>query len=263
MVAPSKEITMQTAHDKNVQNQFGPRARAYVESAVHAQGQDLLDLAALTEKAAPEHAVDLGCGGGHVTYSMARHARRVTATDLSADMLAAVAATAKSKGLTNVETVEASAQKLPFENGTFDFLGCRYTAHHWMDVEAGLREGRRVLKAGSPAVFIDVYASAIPLLDTHLQSVELLRDTSHVRNYSIGEWMTMLARAGFGINTSRTWRSRMHFKTWIERMATPPLYAQAIRALQDGAPAEVKSHFAIEPDGSFMLDMVMIEAVAA
>jgi hypothetical protein len=73
----------------------------------------------------------------------------------------------------------------------------------------------------------------------------------------------MLARAGFGINTSRTWRSRMHFKTWIERMATPPLYAQAIRALQDGAPAEVKSHFAIEPDGSFMLDMVMIEAVAA
>jgi ubiquinone/menaquinone biosynthesis C-methylase UbiE len=254
---------MQNAHDRNVQNQFGPRATAYVESAVHSQGQELMDLAALAEKAAPEHAIDLGCGGGHVAYTLARHARRVTATDLSADMLAVVAETARSKGLDNVETVEASAEKLPFETGTFDFLGCRYTAHHWLDAEAGLREGRRVLKSGSPAVFIDVYASAIPLLDTHLQSVELLRDTSHVRNYSIGEWMTMLARAGFAIHASRTFRLRMHFKTWIERMATPPLYAQAIRALQDGAPAEVKAHFAIEPDGSFMLDMVMIEAEAA
>ncbi len=25
-------------------------------------------------------------------------------------------------------------------------------------------------------------------LDTHLQAVELLRDTSHVRDYSAGEW---------------------------------------------------------------------------
>jgi ubiquinone/menaquinone biosynthesis C-methylase UbiE len=254
---------MQTAHDRNVQNQFGPRATAYVESTVHSQGQDLIDLAVLTEKAAPEHAIDLGCGGGHVAYTMATHARQVTAVDFSADMLAVVAATAKSKGLNNVETVEASAEKLPFADGSFDFLGCRYTAHHWMNVEAGLREGRRVLKAGSPAVFIDVYASSKPLLDTHLQAVELLRDTSHVRDYSIGEWTTMLSRVGFDINATRTFRLRMHFKTWIERMATPPLYVQAIRALQDGAPAEVKAHFAIEPDGSFMLDMVMIEAVAA
>lgn len=254
---------MQTAHDKNVQNQFGPRAAAYVESAVHSQGQDLMDLAALTEKAAPQHAIDLGCGGGHVAYTMAKYAGKVTATDLSADMLAVVAATAKSKGLDNVETVEASAEKLPFENATFDFLGCRYTAHHWLDVEAGLREGRRVLKSGSPAVFIDVYASGRPLLDTHLQSVELLRDTSHVRNYSIGEWMTMLSRAGFALHASRTFRLRMHFKTWIERMATPALYAEAIRALQKDAPAEVKAHFGIEADGSFMLDMVMIEATAA
>ena len=254
---------MQTAHDRNVQNQFGPRATAYVESAVHAQGQDLLDLAALTEKAAPAHAIDLGCGGGHVAYTMAKYAKKVTAADLSADMLAVVAATAKSKGLTNVDTVEASSEKLPFDSGSFDFLGCRYSAHHWLNVEAGLREARRVLKAGSPAVFIDAYAPGKPLLDTHLQTVELLRDTSHVRNYSASEWVNMLTHAGFTVSACRTWQLHLHFQTWIERMATPPLYAQMIRALQEGAPAEVKSHFAIEPDGSFMLDILMVEAIAA
>jgi len=262
MLASSQETTMQTAHETNVQNQFGPRANAYVESAVHSQGQDLADLAALAARRAPGHAIDLGCGGGHVTYTMAPHAAKVTAADLSADMLAAVAATAQSRGLTNVETVRTSAEKLPFADGAFDFLGCRYSAHHWQDVEAGLREARRVLKPGSTAVFIDVYAPGRPLFDTHLQSVELLRDTSHVRNYSISEWMAMLARAGFVIAGSRTWRLRMHFETWVARMATPPLYVEAIRALQQGAPDEVKAHFALEPDGSFLLDMVMLEATA-
>lgn len=254
---------MQTAHDRHVQNQFGPRASAYVESAVHSQGEDLVALAALAEKTAPAHAIDLGCGGGHVAYTMARYAQKVTASDLSADMLAAVAATAKSKGLANIETVEASAEKLPFENGAFDFLGCRYSAHHWMNVEAGLREARRVLKAGSPAMFIDIYSPGKPLLDTHLQSVELLRDTSHVRDYSIAEWIDMLAHAGFSISACQTRQIRMDFPVWIARMATPPDLAQAIRVLQKSAPAEVQSHFAIEPDGSFMLDLLVIEAVAA
>lgn len=253
---------MQTVHDKNVQNQFGPRANAYVESAVHSQGQDLIDLAELTKRHAPQHAIDLGCGGGHVAYTMAPHAARVTAADLSADMLAAVAATAKSKGLDNIETVRTPAEKLPFADAAFDFLGCRYSAHHWQDVEAGLREARRVLKAGSPAVFIDCYSPGRPLLDTHLQALELLRDTSHVRDYSFSEWTNMLFHAGFGISAVRTFRLRMQFEVWTERMATPPHYVQALLALQAGAPAEVKAHFDIEPDGSFFLDMLMVAAVA-
>ena len=32
---------MHTAHEKVVEAQFGPRAKAYVESAVHAKGEDL------------------------------------------------------------------------------------------------------------------------------------------------------------------------------------------------------------------------------
>jgi len=254
---------MQPAHDKNVQKQFGPRATAYVESAVHSQGEDLIALDRIVSDASPRHALDLGCGGGHVAYTMAPHARQVTASDLSADMLAAVAEAARSRDLRNIETVEASAQDLPFDDATFDFLGCRYSAHHWFDVEQGLREARRVLKKGSTAVFIDVYSPGRPLLDTHLQAIELLRDTSHVRNYSAAEWTNMLTHAGFSVSATNTRQVRMHFETWIARMATPAVYEAAIRALQQAAPAEVREHFSIEVDGSFMLDMLMIEAVAA
>ncbi|MBS0533471.1 MAG: methyltransferase domain-containing protein [Proteobacteria bacterium] len=254
---------MSRAHEAVVDDQFGPRAKAYVESAVHSAGRDLEALDALVAAARPRHALDLGCGGGHVAYRLAKHAERVTASDLSAEMLAAVRATAKDKGLVNIETQQAPAEKLPFADGTFDFLGCRYSAHHWRRFPVGIREARRVLKAGAPAVFIDAYAPGEPLFDTHIQAVELLRDTSHVRDYTLSEWSAALEAAGFAVRALTTWQLRMDYPVWIARMRTPDDNARAIRALQTAASAEVREHFAIEQDGSFMLDIMMMETVAA
>ena len=257
-----RERAMQAAHEKVVEAQFGPRARAYVESAVHATGEDLEALEAIVRQRRPARALDLGTGGGHVAYLLARYAAAVTAADLSAEMLVAVAATARERSLANLATAEAAAERLPFADGSFNFLACRYSAHHWRDFEDGLREARRVLAAGAPAVFVDAYAAGAALLDTHLQAIELLRDTSHVRNRTAGEWLAALGRAGFAMHACRTWRLRMDFLVWIARMRTPALHAHAIRALQDAAAAETRAHFAIEPDGSFLLDVLMVETVA-
>jgi len=254
---------MSEAHERVVESQFGPRARAYVESAVHSQGADLDAIGALAAKLRPELALDLGAGGGHVSYVVARHARRVIATDLSPEMLAAVAQTAGEKGLSNIEIAEAPAERLPFEDETFDFVASRYSAHHWRDFDAGLREARRALKRGGRAMFVDAYSPGQALLDTHLQAIELLRDHSHVRDYTCAQWLDSLARARFALESCRTWRLRMDFPVWIARMRTREENVKAIRALQNAASAETKTHFAIEPDGSFLLDVLMIEASTA
>ena len=253
---------MSKAHEKLVADQFGPRAKAYVESAVHSQGEDLAALAGIVERAAPIHAIDLGAGGGHVAYLMAKYAKSVTALDLSGEMLAAVAATAKQKGLGNIATARGGAERLPFDDATFDFVASRFSAHHWRDLEQGLGEARRVAKAGSVAVFIDAFAPGSAMLDTHLQAVELLRDGSHVRDYTVGEWLSALGRRGFALRSFRSFRVRMDFPVWIARMRTPEDRADAILSIQASAPAEVKQHFEIEADGSFMLDVMMAETVA-
>jgi ubiquinone/menaquinone biosynthesis C-methylase UbiE len=253
---------MTRSHDAIVEAQFGPRADSYVYSAVHAQGEDLDALEAIVRGRTPRRALDLGCGGGHVAYRLAPYAGSVVASDLSAEMLTAVAATAREKGLTNIETRTAAAERLPFEGAAFDFLGCRFSAHHWRDFRAGLREARRVLAIGSTAVFIDAVSPGPPALDTHLQAVELLRDTSHVRDYSAAEWTASLTEAGFAITATRAWRLRMDFPSWIARMHTPDANRDAIRALQEAASNTVRGHFAIEPDGSFMLDTLMVEVIA-
>ena len=158
---------MSKAHERVVEAQFGPRAKAYVESAVHSQGADLEAIGTLAEGA--DLALDMGAGGGHVSYALARHARRVIASDLSSEMLVAVARTAREKGLSNIETTQAPAERLPFEDETFDFVASRFSAHHWRDFDAGLREARRTLKRGGRAAFVDVYAPGQALFDTHLQ----------------------------------------------------------------------------------------------
>ena len=254
---------MTTSQHDFVATHYAPRAAAYVSSAVHSSGADLDQIEAFVRGEANARVLDLGCGGGHVSYRAAPHVREVVACDLTPDMLAQVKRTASERGLTNIVTQQAAAERLPFEDGVFDMVLCRYSAHHWNHVEAGLREARRVLKSGGRAIFADGIAPAHPLLDTHLQTIELLRDPSHVRNYSAAEWMAALARSGFAASGLTARRVRLEFAVWTERTKTPELYVNAIRNLQTQASAPVRSHFAIGEDGSFELDTLAIEAVAA
>lgn len=251
---------MTASHEDLVQAQFGPTANAYVVSAVHATGADLALIAERAASARPHRALDLGAGGGHVAYAIAPSAAAVVACDLSADMLAEVEAEAARRGIGAIGTAVASAEALPFPDAHFDFLACRFSAHHWRDAEAGLREARRVLATGAPAIFVEIVSPRDAALDTHLQAVELLRDGSHVRDYRIDEWSAMLARAGFDICGITRSHLRMDFADWTARMRTPQTHMTAIRAIQEQASTAVARHYAIEPDGSFTLDVALFEA---
>ena len=242
-----------------VAGHYAPRAASYVTSAVHSGGADLDQVEAFLDGQEDARVLDLGCGGGHVSYRAAPRVREVVACDLTADMLAEVKRVAAARGLGNIETQQAAAERLPFADGAFDAVLCRFTLHHWENAEAGLREARRVLKPHGRALFIDVVAPAHPLLDTHLQTLELLRDPSHVRNYTGAEWVAMLARAGL-VPTSLTARKlRMDFPVWTARTNTAEVFVAALRALQAQASQAVRNHFGIGPDGSFDLETLAFE----
>jgi ubiquinone/menaquinone biosynthesis C-methylase UbiE len=250
-----------TVH-KLVAKQFSPRAAAYVQSAVHAQGEDLVELAEFAKQNSFARALDLGCGGGHASFTIAPHVGEIVAYDLSDEMLAAVAAEAGNRGFTNIVTQQGAVEKLPFPDARFDFVVTRYSAHHWHDIRAGLREARRVSKPGAAAMFMDAVPPPHPLLDTFIQTIEMLRDPSHVRDYSVAEWTAMLREAGFEPSLPTERRIHLNFASWIARMQTAPVYAEAIRALQKDMSEDVVKHFAIEADGSFMLDTMSMRAVA-
>ncbi|WP_445370773.1 class I SAM-dependent methyltransferase [Methylomonas sp. HW2-6] len=250
-------------HQTLVNQQFSEHALAYLASSTHADGEDLQRMADLVAARPPGVALDLGCGAGHVAFRLSPLAQQVVAYDLSSEMLAVVEAEAQRRGLPNIASQVGTVDNLPFADAMFDWVVTRHSAHHWRHIVPALTEMRRVLRPNGTLLLMDVVGPGLPLLDTWLQSLEVLRDPSHVRDRSLAEWHSLLAAAGFRTVSLQKFRRRLAFGPWIARMQTPPAQVAAIRSLQHIAPQEVADYFALEADGSFTGDTVLIAAEIA
>jgi SAM-dependent methyltransferase len=94
--------------------------------------------------------VDVGCGTGGYAAGLAERGWTVTGVDHSEDMLRR----ARAKG---VQAVRSEAAALPFEDASFDAAISIFT-HTDVDDFAGLvREVARVLRPGSPFVYVGVH----------------------------------------------------------------------------------------------------------
>lgn len=245
-------------HSETINRSFDTNADAYFKSSVHAQGADLESARRIVRGCPDPKVLDLGCGAGHLTYAIAPYAKKVTAYDLSPQMLQVVAAEAAHRGFVNVETVQGSAHELPFEDSSYDAVVSRYSAHHWRHLPVALKEVHRILKPAGKLCFIDVAGGAEPLFDTYLQTVEVLRDPSHVRDYTQQEWLAFCADAGFSAHIESCWRLPIEFSSWIARMSTPPSRTHAIELVWNAAPEEVRDAYAVQPDFSFTMDALMV-----
>ena len=70
----------------------------------------------------------------------------------------------------------------------------------------------------------------------------------------------MLRDAGFRPGAVTLRRLPLDFALWCARMRVSPEMAQAIRSVQSKMAGDVIRHFDIRSDGSFTLDVAVIEA---
>ena len=242
-------------------NQFGSRAAQYLTSAVHSSGADLAGLMDSVADSAAVRVLDLGCGAGHASFALARGgATDVVAYDLSSAMLEVVAAESKVRGHAQIHTAQGPAESLTFPDASFDMVVTRYSAHHWLDMRQGIHEAARVLKPSGKLIVIDVIAPEIPLFDTVLQTVEILRDLSHVRDYRESEWRSTLAGAGLSDAVSHRWKLAMEFDGWVARIGTSAARITAVKTVLDELPGEAREYFSVSQNRSFTIDAGWFEA---
>lgn len=245
----------------SVQEQFGRVAENYRTSQVHASGADLERMAAIVQGYTAPYVLDVGCGAGHVSIAVAPWSRHVVAYDLTAQMLEQVQRQAEERQIQNIVTRQGDVEQMPFADQSFDIVLSRYSAHHWPDPQRALHECLRVLKPGGIFLLSDIVAPEEPGYDSFLQTIELLRDRSHVRDHSISQWQAMCAQQGRSAAVLMTWKLALHFQAWVTRMATAPEYVQIIAALFDSAPADLRLAFAIEDNHDFAIPGALFQVL--
>jgi len=244
-----------------VERQFSPVAANYATSAVHAAGPDLVAMLAAAALQGNERVLDAGSGAGHTALAFAAQAAEVVAVDLTEAMLAQGRKLARDRKLENISFKRGDVEQLPFPDASFDIVTSRYSAHHYPHPQIALREFARVLKPGGRLLLADVVSPEPPAPDTFLNAIELLRDPSHVRDHTVGQWLGMCAEAGLPAETLGEWPLRLEFESSVARMNTPFLAITQIRALIDGAPREVRAALVLEEGYSFSVPSALIRGV--
>ncbi|MDQ6773530.1 MAG: methyltransferase domain-containing protein [Candidatus Dormibacteraeota bacterium] len=229
-----------------VRSQFSAAATGYVSGAVFTERDDLERMLALAAPSSLEVALDVATGGGHTALAFAPRVRRVVATDLTPEMLAAAHRHLAGAGGAGIRLAVADAEQLPFAAASFDIVTARLAPHHFPRPEVFVAEAARVLRPGGRFVLLDNMAPEEPELDAFLNRLEVWRDPSHVRAHRASEWRAMLERAGLQVLVvDPLVRKRYVFADWTARMRM----TEADRSLLEGwllqASSPCASYFAL------------------
>jgi ubiquinone/menaquinone biosynthesis C-methylase UbiE len=243
-------MTTESDRKSLVQRQFGANAAHYVTSTVHAKGASLARLVELVRPHPGWQALDVATAAGHTALAFAPHVARVVASDITEEMLEEARKLAAERGLSGrIEVAHADAESLPFEDAHFDLVTCRIAPHHFPDCARFVGEAARVLKPGGTFALVDNVspdAATTPGFSTRelkdaaitYNAFEKIRDPSHGRALTTGEWLELVGEAGFDIVHHELAAKAMDFAAWCRNMAVAPETAVRLEAmLASAAPA--------------------------
>jgi SAM-dependent methyltransferase len=189
-----------------VTDRWSAHAQAYRESDAHRQGPDL-DL--LVEWAEGKTALDVASGGGNLARRLREAGLDVVTVDPSPGMQA---------------DVLARAEDLPFADASFDTVASRIAPHHFQDVTAAMRELARVARRL-------VLVADLRHRDETGEQAERLRDPTHVRSYSEGEWRELFEQAGLEVEAVEQFDVEIELEPWLARAGCEGEEAARVREL--------------------------------
>lgn len=249
---------------ESVRAQFTATAHRYVDSRMHASGDDLARLVAIAHLTGCERVLDIATGAGHTALAFAPHVAHVVASDMTPRMLELAQELAEKRGLTNVDVALAQAEALPFDDKSFELVTCRVAPHHFADPQAFVRETARVLVPGGLFLLDDQVAPDDPQLDQFVNTFERRRDPSHVRAYTAREWRTWIEDAGLRIElVEEVERGSYEFADWTARAHMKAADRDALEQWLLAAPKRCADFFRIESKRGHVISLRACFAIIA
>lgn len=176
--AGSAAADSSASHDALIRDQFSRQAVLFARSP---ELHDDAQVAVLVDAAAPkpgDEALDVACGPGTIVAGFAARVRRAVGLDTTAAMLDEARALAAARRLTNVEWRLGDVYALPFGDGSFDIVSCRFALHHFEQRAQAFAEMVRTCRSGGRIVLCDGVASSDPAKAAAFNAMERHRDPS-------------------------------------------------------------------------------------
>ncbi len=120
---------------------------------------------------------------------------------------------------------------LPFADGEFDVVVCRFAVHHFENPAIVIAEMARVCRVGGTVAVEDLISSEHPERAEYYNRFERLRDTSHTRALPLSEMVKMLASAGLEIMRFESSALKNPVERWFKTAHTPPDRMAEARAM--------------------------------
>jgi len=223
----------------DVRDSFRNVAANYSRSTFHTSSIRLQEVVDLAQPQKGDLVLDVATGTGNTAFALAPHVRRVIGLDLTREMLVEGRKMAAEKKILNVDWVIGHAERLPFQDETFDLYTVRAAPHHFEDVDAFMSEAFRVLKPGRDAAFVDC-APPLPARDV-LHEVEVRRDPSHILSLTVEEWVAKLERAGFEVETAQARELDWSYEDWMGNMSIGPELSAELAKVIEAAEGEARA----------------------
>ena len=240
-------VAVMSDNRKAARDQFGEHAENYRMSRTHGNQAALERLVQFVAPEGGEKAADVGCGGGHMSVSLAKCVSELVAIDMTPQMLTQTSILAAQRGLANVVRCLADAQSLPLRPEVFDIVSCRSVLHHVPDVARAVSEMGRILRKGGKLFVSDMVGLEDTTASSYVDEIERLRDPSHMKCYSVEEWHRFFEAAGCKITKMNvTFRRSYNLKEWTERSGTPKDKVETIVKMLENVPEDVGKYLKVE-----------------
>lgn len=220
--------------DRDIQQHFTERAASYTGG----QGDTVEVMVALAAPGPDAAALDVATGTGLVAFALAEEITGngyVIGVDFTAAMLARAMDEQETDGTSanggQVALAAGDATRLPFPDGMFSIVTCRFSVHHFTHAIPAMQEMARVLAPGGRLVIGEFGMPEDEEKAAYFNRMERLRGHSHVQAFNESQLRRLMADIGCPVQDARLLKREMLASEWFESANTTDENREAARKM--------------------------------
>jgi ubiquinone/menaquinone biosynthesis C-methylase UbiE len=184
----------ETGQRARILEQFSRLAPQYAALRSEMHEDAMRRVLTATQVTQNDSVLDVACGTGQLALAFTAVANHVTGIDATPAMIERAQTLQADAKVDNIRWVVGDAYHLPFTDGEFSIVTCRYAFHHMLDPAAAVAEMTRVCATGGRVALVDVVTTDEKT--DAFNNMERLRDPSHVRALTLDKLVTLAESSG-------------------------------------------------------------------